>query len=27
MDERYEPAVIERAAQACWNDQRSFEAR
>jgi leucyl-tRNA synthetase len=27
MDERYEPAVIERAAQAYWNDSRSFEAR
>jgi leucyl-tRNA synthetase len=27
MDERYEPAAIERAAQACWNDSRSFEAR
>jgi len=27
MDERYEPAAIERAAQAHWNDNRSFEAR
>ena len=26
MDERYEPAAIERAAQAWWNEHRSFEA-
>ncbi len=27
MDERYEPAAVERAAQAFWNDNRSFEVR
>jgi leucyl-tRNA synthetase len=26
MDERYEPAAIERAAQRHWNDHRSFAA-
>ncbi|MCU0759344.1 MAG: leucine--tRNA ligase [Steroidobacteraceae bacterium] len=26
MDERYEPAAIERAAQGFWNQHRSFEA-
>ncbi|MCP5339492.1 MAG: leucine--tRNA ligase [Steroidobacteraceae bacterium] len=26
MDERYEPAAIERAAQGWWNEHRSFEA-
>jgi len=27
MDERYEPAVVERAAQDHWNSQRSFAAK
>ena len=27
MDERYEPAAIERAAQRHWNDHRSFAAK
>jgi len=27
MDERYEPAAIERAAQQHWNNERSFAAR
>ena len=27
MDERYEPAAIERAAQRHWNEQRSFAAQ
>ena len=27
MDERYEPAAVERKAQQYWNEQRSFEAR
>src|SRR5687767_12227640 len=27
MQERYEPAAVERAAQTFWNQQRVFEAR
>jgi leucyl-tRNA synthetase len=27
MDERYEPAIVERAAQRHWNSQRSFAAQ
>ncbi len=27
MQERYEPAAVERAAQDFWNDKRVFEAR
>ena len=27
MDERYEPAIVERAAQQHWNSQRSFAAQ
>jgi leucyl-tRNA synthetase len=27
MDERYDPAVVERSAQQYWNNQRSFAAR
>ncbi|MBK7252126.1 MAG: leucine--tRNA ligase [Gammaproteobacteria bacterium] len=26
MEERYDPAAVERAAQACWHDERLFEA-
>ena len=26
MEERYEPAAVEKAAQSYWNEQRSFEA-
>src|SRR5690242_4296301 len=27
MQERYEPAAVERAAQAYWDDNKVFEAR
>ena len=27
MQERYEPAAVERAARAFWDEQRVFEAR
>ncbi|MCB1624622.1 MAG: leucine--tRNA ligase, partial [Pseudomonadales bacterium] len=27
MEERYDPAAVERAAQSFWNDQRVFEAQ
>jgi leucyl-tRNA synthetase len=27
MQERYEPAVVERAAQTYWDENKTFEAR
>ena len=27
MDEIYDPAAVERAAQAAWAEQRAFEVR